>query len=100
QELEYEGLTSPAMHQFASDVLSQGADVLTLNYDCVAERGMALASGPGHYNPSSKGPSDAWGAPADDELGDSHNAWKRPLAYGFKFDEVVLPRAGISTYVA
>jgi hypothetical protein len=45
-ELAHEG-TTPAAHQFGVDVIEASADVLTFNYDTLAEEAIESASGLG-----------------------------------------------------
>jgi hypothetical protein len=105
-DFAYEGST-PAAWAFGQDVLARRADVLTFNYDTLAERTVASASGIGD-----KPMADSLREPmaaflrgeyreevSDDDLDASHLAWRSSLAHGFEFDEVALPIAGVPHYV-
>lgn len=75
--------------------MATSADVLTFNYDTLAEEAIALASGIG---PKLR-PDTLRGDPdevklSDEDLDASHFAWRPALAYGFEFGEVTLPVAG------
>jgi hypothetical protein len=83
---------NPVGRQFGADVLRGNADVITFNYDWLAEEAIGSASGIG---PKPHPPGDPV---ADDDLDASHLAWKAALAHGFEFDEVYLPVAGVSRY--
>ena len=101
-ELNSEPIIAPAARRFGESVLSERADVLTFNYDRLADSAIELASGPPistgpPYPPSLRG--GAVEVP-DDYLGASIYAWNRNLAYGIPFAEVSMPMAGISTYVS
>jgi hypothetical protein len=80
--------------------LTTQADVLTFNYDTVAEKGIASASeiGPKPMPDSLRGDPRTV-ALADEDLDASHLTWRPALACGFKFDEVCLPVAGVPPYV-
>jgi hypothetical protein len=98
-DLSREGHT-PTADRFGKEVLAAGADVLTFNYDTLAEEAIASASGIG---PKSM-PDSLRGAPDERELSDddvdaSHLVWKPALALGFEFDEVPLPIAGVPPIV-
>ena len=95
-ELTHAGHT-PAASAFGNDVLTRGADVLTFNYDSLAEEAIGSASGIGPKpQPARSEATPSWEAElADDDLDASHLAWKASLAYGFMFDEVSLPIAGV-----
>lgn len=97
------GAHTPVSRQFGAEVLSADADVLTFNYDTLAEEAIGSASGIGP-KPMTTRPTDAtppWEAElVDADLDASHLAWNRNLAQGFAFDEVALPIAGVSQYVS
>lgn len=99
-DVSHSGYT-PTAHRFGSDVLALSADVLTFNYDTLAEEAIESASGIGPKPQPTRAGS---GAPMDREVPDadldaSHLRWKRALACSFKFDEVDLPIAGIPPQV-
>lgn len=99
-EMSIGGTTTPAGYQFGVEVLGSDCDVLTLNYDTLAEDAIASASGIGpNPRPPPLSVDDPSAAVADEFLPASHSAWKRTLACGFEFDEVALPVAGVSRYV-
>ena len=83
--------STPMAKAFGRHVLGARADILTFNYDTVAEEAITHASGRGP-NPW---PQEfiGYGAPPipDASLGSSDTTWKPALAYGFRFDEVDLP---------
>jgi hypothetical protein len=97
--LSYGGHT-PTARQFGSEVLTARADVLTFNYDTLAEESIASASGvgPKPMPPSMRNPMEEREL-ADEDLDASHLLWKPALGLGFEFDEVTLPVAGVSQYV-
>ena len=96
-----DGGSTPTARRFGDEVHSTEADVLTFNYDTLAEESIASASGFG----TKVFPDSLRGGPpderelSDEDLDASHHAWKSALAVGFKFDEVELPVAGPSTHV-
>jgi hypothetical protein len=98
-EFETFAITSDLMRQFGVAVYREKPIVLTLNYDCILEAVIELASGVNVSMPQSfrEGTYEQEEIP-DDELPYSHHNWNRPLAYGIKFDEVQLQRAGLPTY--
>jgi hypothetical protein len=92
---------TPTARQFGAEVLAHNADVLTFNYDTLAEEAIASASGIG---PKPQPVSFRSGPPdkrqlSDADLDASHLAWKATLAMGFQFDEVPLPIAGVPIVV-
>jgi hypothetical protein len=95
------GVNTPTARQFGADVLTNDADVLTFNYDTIAEDAIALASGIG----PKRRPASLRSVPpdkrqlSDADLDVSHTAWKATLAMGFRFDEVPLPLAGVPIFV-
>jgi hypothetical protein len=99
-ELRYGGHT-PTAQQFGSEVLAAGADVLTFNYDSLAEEAIRVASGigPKPMPPSLRTNPIEERRLADDDLDASHFKWKPGLALGFQFDEIALPIAGVSQFV-
>lgn len=99
-EFENFAVTSNLMREFGAVVYRERPTVLTLNYDCILEAVIESASGVNVDIPKSfHGRPDEQGAVSDDELSYSHYNWNRPLAYGIKFDELQLQRAGLPTYV-
>ncbi len=100
-EISHSGYT-PVARRFGSDVLALSADVMTFNYDTLAEEAIASASGIG---PKVQPPRDA-GAPRwdadvpDSDLDASHLAWKSALACSFEFDEIDLPIAGVPPQIS
>jgi hypothetical protein len=99
-ELRYGGYT-PTARQFGSEVLATAADVLTFNYDSLAEEAIKSASGIGAKpRPASlRTQSIDEQRLSDDDLDASHYNWKPGLALGFRFDEIALPIAGVSQFV-
>jgi hypothetical protein len=92
---------NPTALRFGLDVLQSRADVLTFNYDTMAEEAIASAS---HIGP--KPMPDNWRRGGrlvnpllDEDLDASHLMWRPHLAYSFKLDEVTLPVAGGSDYI-
>lgn len=90
------GVHSPLSLPFGQAVLGGGADVITFNYDTLAEAAIELASG---CNTVLSQPPPPSGNPSTSEVDDrylnhSHFSWNKCLAYGFEFDEVELPVAG------
>lgn len=95
-DLAHHGHT-PTSYAFGQEVNASSADVLTFNYDTVAEEAIESASGVGDKpQPATRPSLDAfdWDVPAAD-VDACHHHWNRALSYGFKFDRVVLPIAGI-----
>jgi hypothetical protein len=92
------GAPTPSAEAFARDILMTGADVLTLNYDDVAERLLESASGLSpqvgqpHADPST-------GAIPDEALDARFHNWNRSLALGFRFDELFVPVPGVLVFV-
>jgi hypothetical protein len=101
-ELSLDRRLVPAADRFGSDVLSDGADVITFNYDTFAEVAIESASHlavPYKELPHFLGES---GYEADvpyEYLDASHYRWNRNLAYGIKFEEVSMPVPGLPKYV-
>lgn len=99
-EFETFAVTSDLMREFGAVVYRERPTVLTLNYDCILEAVVESASGVNVDIPESfHGKPDERGEVPDGELPYSHCNWNRSLAYGIKFDEVQLQRAGLSAYV-
>jgi len=99
-DLSYCGDT-PTAERFAAEVLASNADVLTFNYDTLAEEAIASASriGPKPAPDSMDGGRPGEWQLTDDDLDASHLNWKAALAFGFKFDELPLPIAGLPIVV-
>ncbi len=78
------------------------ADVLTFNYDTLAEEAIASASGIGPKpQPKREGVVGPWNTDVPDEdLDASHLTWKPALAHSFTFDEIDLPIAGVPRQVS
>lgn len=99
-EFESHSVPSRPMWRFAEVVYREQPTILTLNYDCILEGHIELASGLNKNMPESfRRPEDKRGEVPYDELPYSHSNWNRPLAYGIKFHEVQLQRAGLPKYV-
>lgn len=100
QHFEHIFHTSESFRTLGQIIFSEQADVLTFNYDTLIESTIELASGVNVTIPSTfKGKPHESGEISDEEIRYSHFKWNRPLAYGVKFDEVMLQRAGLSTFV-
>jgi hypothetical protein len=98
-DMSFSGYT-PTGRRFGTEVIAAGADVLTFNYDTLAETAIESASGFSEkVSPARREQSGFEEPVADEDLDASHNAWRPGLAYGFEFDEVVLPVAGVSRYI-
>ena len=79
--------------RLAQFVLEKKAAVLSFNYDTLLEGAIESASG---LNKKSNLMHSNDGPLSDEDLVDSHFEWNRPCAYGVKFDDVQLHRAGTS----
>ena len=93
---------SPVGRQFGAEVLAAEADVLTFNYDTLAEEAISSASGigPKPMPPRDEQAAEPWLAEVmDKDLDASHLAWTSNLGCGFAFDEVSLPVAGVPKHV-
>lgn len=99
QEFEHSIHNSSSFKALGQIIYEENADVLTFNYDTLIESSIELASMPSGLPPSYRGRPHDSGEISDEEVRYSHFNWNRPLSYGVKFDEVMLHRAGISTYV-
>jgi hypothetical protein len=93
---------TPTARQFGAEVVTTAADVLTFNYDTVAEEAIASGSGIGPKpRPASfraRDPESRDEELPDEDLDASHVLWRAALAHGFKFDEVALPVTGVTRY--
>ena len=90
-DLSLEPVPTPTASRFGEAVLSEHADVLTFNYDNVAEAAIETASG--HSMPPRPTPRSLLqpGIPAhvpDDYIDASFFSWNRNLAYDITFTEV------------
>jgi hypothetical protein len=100
--LNFEPVPTLAAMKFGSDVLNARADVLTFNYDTLAEKAVQNASGfvtpYRHLPPPGLGP----GPPelADEYLDWCQYSWNYNLAYGVTFAEVEMPMRGIPICVS
>ena len=108
--IETEEVTSNLGHflstQFGEDVLSNNADVITFNYDLLAESCIERASKVRGDSKSYELVLDSTGIGKSlnskipfEGLEASHFNWNRTLSYGFKFDKITLPVAGLPVYV-
>jgi hypothetical protein len=101
-DLNTERFPTPAATQFGRDVLNAHADVLTFNYDTLAEGTIESASGVNAQakslprSPTKPGPRPEL---ADEYLDWCHYSWNYYLAYGVTFVEVQMPMAGLPIYV-
>ena len=100
QAIEYSFLGSDAFRTLGQIIHAEKPAVLSFNYDTLLEHSIELASGVTGKAPESfhRAPPESGEVPQE-ELAYSHFRWNRTLAYGARFDEVQLPRAGISTFV-
>jgi hypothetical protein len=87
------------MRNLGKVVFYEKPTILTFNYDCLIEAVLEITSGVNSNVPKSfiKHISENDEFP-DDLLAYSHCNWNRPLAYGFKFDEIQLQQAGVSKF--
>jgi hypothetical protein len=93
---------NPTTRRFGVEVWQTKADVITFNYDTIAEEAIASGSGRGSkLIPSTflRGGRMLGNPLRDEDLDASWHPWRPHLAYGFKFDEVTLPAAGGSDYI-
>lgn len=100
QEFEHSVYNSESFQTLGQIIYSEKADVLTFNYDTLIESTIESASRvSGSTSAANRGRPHESGEISDEEIRFSHFNWNRPLAYGVKFDEVMLHRAGVSTFV-
>ncbi|WP_045826661.1 hypothetical protein [Teredinibacter turnerae] len=100
QEFEHSAYNSESFRTLGQIIYSEQADVLTFNYDTLIESTIESASRVSGCVPEAyKGRPHESGEISDEEIRYSHFNWNRPLAYGVKFDEVMLHRAGVPTFV-
>lgn len=98
EEFEHFAHSSDSFMALGKVIHAERSAVLTFNYDTILESAIESASGVRGSIPSSfHGRPPDTGAIPDEELPYSHFNWNRPLAYGVKFDEVQLHRAGLSS---
>jgi hypothetical protein len=99
--LSYDPRISQPFHFFGNIIYNQKATVITFNYDTLLEYVIGNASDSNPNIPATfidtsfrriKLP--------DEEVAFSHLNWNLPLAYGIKFDEVQLQRAGMPIFVS
>src|ERR1700730_13099237 len=86
---------TPTAGQFGREVVEGAADVISFNYDTIAEEAIASSSGIGPKPQPTGGYSPLNDSVRDNDLDASHLTWKPSLAYGFQFSEVDLPIAGV-----
>lgn len=91
--------SSDSFMSFGRLIYEEQATVITFNYDTLLESAIATASGVNDI-PQSYEANLLSDEVSDDQLPYSHCVWNIPLAYGFKFDEVILAQAGIPAYVS
>ena len=98
-EFELAPVMSEVMRRFGETIYHEQPTILTFNYDCIVEELLKSASGVNVNPPQSflTGIDTPEEIPYD-ELPYSHHNWNIPLAYGIRFDQVQLQRAGLSTY--
>lgn len=89
---------SDSFQELGRIIFKEKPTVITFNYDTLLEEAIESASGLQDVRPNSL-TLDPTEEITEDELCYSHFNWNRPLAYGMKFDEVELHRAGVSQYV-
>lgn len=99
-DFEHFAVTSYTMRNLGRVIFHEKPTVLTFNYDCLMESVLEITSGVNPNVPKSfRDPSFFEKRELPDELlVYSHCNWNRPLAYGFKFDEIQLQQAGISKF--
>lgn len=86
---------------FGKIIYDEKAVVLTFNYDTILESVIQGASQVNINLPATfSNPTFTGLELPDDEVSYSHFNWNFPLAYGIKFDEVQLRRAGNSTFIS
>ena len=99
-EFEYFAVTSHIMRNLGRVIFYEKPVIITFNYDCLMEAVLETISGVNPIVPKSF----LEHTPENEEIPDdlliySHCNWNRPLAYGFKFDEIQLQQAGVSQFV-
>lgn len=99
-EFEHFAVTSYTMRNLGRVIFHEKPTIITFNYDCLMESILELTSGVNPSVPESfrdYDPSEKRELP-DELVVYSHCNWNRPLAYGFKFDEIQLQQAGVSKF--
>lgn len=99
-EFEHFAVTSYIMRNLGRVIFYEKPVILTFNYDCLMEAVLETISGVNPNVPKSF----IEHTPESEEIPDdllvySHCNWNRPLAYGFRFDEIQLQQAGVSKFV-
>lgn len=99
-EFEHFAVTSYTMRNLGRVIFHEKPTILTFNYDCLMESVLETTSGVNPNIPKSFGDPGSFEKRElpDELLVYSHCNWNRPLAYGFKFDEIQLQQAGISKF--
>jgi hypothetical protein len=95
-EFEYFAVESSSMINFGKVILNEDPTIIAFNYDCLLEHVLELTSRVKPNDPRDRiqsRPTIENGL-SDSELTYSHFNWNLPLAYGFKFDEIQIQRAG------
>lgn len=92
--------TSAAMMALGQLIYRDKPVVITFNYDCMIEEVIESASGVRSEVPKAFLENPDGRDATEEELAYSHFHWNRPLAYGMRFSEVQLQRAGLRTYVS
>jgi hypothetical protein len=93
--------SSVIMRNLGKIIFFEQPTLISFNYDCLLEPILELASGvnisvPQEYHERMRLIKEE--EPSDQLLMYSHCNWNKPLAYGFKFDEVELQQAGIRQF--
>jgi hypothetical protein len=99
-EIEHFVHHSESFQLFGERIYTEKPAVLTFNYDTLIETAIESASHVNTNMPTSFLEGKTSIDVPDEELSYSHHNWNRPLAYGIKFDEVQLHRAGLITTVS
>jgi hypothetical protein len=100
-EFEHFVFLSHTMRNLGQVIFYEKPIILTFNYDCLMESVLKTASGVNPNVPKSYIDDALY---ENDELPEdllvySHSKWNKPLAYGFRFDEIQLQQAGVSKFV-
>jgi hypothetical protein len=99
-EFEYFAVMSYIMRNLARVIFYEKPVILSFNYDCLMEAVLETMSGvnpnvPKSFSERTRETEEL----SDDLLTYSYCKWNKPLAYGFRFDEIELQQAGISRFV-
>jgi len=98
-EFEHFAVSSYIMRNLGKVILYEKPTILTFNYDCLVESVLEMTSGVNPNVPKSfREPISETDELPDDLLAYSHCNWNRPLAYGFRFDEIQLQQAGVRKF--